>query len=566
VKAASPQPPPARMLKSAGRMADVKERMSGANRTRLVLFAAVLVVAAAVWVVSETQRATAERVFDESQAADRMLTAMLDQETGVRGFIITRERPFLQPFIDGVRDFNLAADDARSFADDETRPAIDRMERTANRWRTSAEQEVGRAGLQRNYRFDRVATLHRKTLFDDFRRQITDFTERLANERRDKLARAGWISVAVIVLLGLLFGGLGFVLLERQVRRSRARRTAERDYRRTQSEFIETMQIMRDEPEAHALVKQHLERTIEGSEALVLTRNNSDNRLNAATTVTDDSAIAAKLVDAEPESCLAVRLGRPYRQHPGDAPLLTCDLCGASADEIVCTPSLVGGEVIGSVLLRSAHALGPSDCQRVEESVSQAAPVLANLRNLAIAENRAATDALTGLPNSRSCRDNLKRMVAHAGRTVAPMSAVMFDLDHFKQVNDRFGHGAGDDVLAAVGEALRATLRDSDFGGRYGGEEFLMLLPGTGQSGAQQVAEKLRTAIEALEFQQPELSVTASFGIATYPLDALDADGLVRMSDRALYAAKARGRNRIELIDSTPDREHQPQDGYSSPS
>jgi diguanylate cyclase (GGDEF)-like protein len=529
--------------------------MSGPNRTRLVLFSAVVVIAAAVWAVSETQRATAERIFNESQAADRMLTAMLDQETGLRGFTITRERPFLQPFVDGSREFSLAAEDAGSLADDATRPAIDRMERTANRWRTSAEQEVARVGLGPAARFDRVGTLHRKGLFDDFRRQSDSLAARLADERRQKLAQAGLISVVVIVLLALLFGGAGFVLLERQVRRSRARRSAEREYRRTQSEFIETMQIMRDEGEAHALVKQHLERSIEGSGALVLTRNNSDNRLNAATTVTDDSAIAAKLVDAEPESCLAVRLGRAYRQHPGDAPLLTCDLCGASADEIVCTPSLVGGEVIGSVLLRSERALEPGDCQRVAESVSQAAPVLANLRNLAIAENRAATDALTGLPNSRSCRDNLKRMVAHAGRTVAPMSAVMFDLDHFKQINDRFGHGAGDDVLAAVGEALRATLRDSDFGGRYGGEEFLMLLPGTDQSGAQQVADKLRTAIEGLEFQQPELSVTASFGIAIYPLDALDADSLVRMADRALYAAKARGRNRIELIDSGISRE-----------
>jgi diguanylate cyclase (GGDEF)-like protein len=176
--------------------------------------------------------------------------------------------------------------------------------------------------------------------------------------------------------------------------------------------------------------------------------------------------------------------------------------------------------------------------------------VLANLRNLAIAENRAATDALTGLPNSRSCRDNLKRMVAHAGRTVTPLSAVMFDLDRFKQINDRFGHGAGDDVLAGVGEVLNATLRGSDFGGRYGGEEFLLLLPGTDHEGAIEVSEKLRSAIEALEFQQIELRVTASFGIASYPLDALDADALIRMSDRALYAAKAKGRNRVEIIDS----------------
>ena len=157
---------------------------------------------------------------------------------------------------------------------------------------------------------------------------------------------------------------------------------------------------------------------------------------------------------------------------------------------MLCTPSLVGGEVIGSVLLRNDRPLGAEERERVEDSVSQAAPVLANLRNLAIAENRAATDALTGLPNSRSCRDNLKRMVAHAGRTVSPLSAVMFDLDHFKRINDRFGHGSGDDVLAGVGEVLGATLRGSDFGGRYGGEEFLVLLPGTDQAGALELSPR----------------------------------------------------------------------------
>jgi diguanylate cyclase (GGDEF)-like protein len=511
---------------------------------------AIVGVAAAVWGVSETQRSTAERIFNETQAADAMFKAMLEQETGLRGFALTRERPFLEPFIRGVREFNIATDDARELAgNDEQRRTIDEMTRTANRWRTLAEQEIAFVGLNPNRPLRVDAVERRKQLFDSFRRQSSDLTAKLTAERREKLSRAGLISVVAILLLALVFGGLGFFFVEREARRVRARRRRERDYRRTQSEFAETMQIMRSEGEAHELVKSHLERTIEGGEVTVLNRNNSDNRLYAATAVDGVPALAEKLVDAEPDSCLAVRLGRQYECGPEVEPLLHCELCGKSAAEIVCTPSLVGGEVIGSVLVRGERSLDLEERERVADSVSQASPVLANLRNLAIAENRAATDALTGLPNSRSCRDNLKRMVAHAGRTVSPLSAVMFDLDHFKQINDRFGHGAGDDVLASVGEALRATLRGSDFGGRYGGEEFLMLLPGTDQSGALQVSEKLRTAIEKLEFQQPELEVTASFGIATYPLDALDADGLIRMSDRALYAAKAKGRNRIELME-----------------
>lgn len=535
--------------------------MSGANRTRLVLAVAVGVVALAVWVVSETQRSTAERVFDESRAASRMLTAMLDQETGLRGFAITRERAYLQPFVDGVRDFNDAAADARRLAGESGhRQVLDEMVGTARRWTTLAEQEVGIIGTDPKNAQRPAEIRKRKRLFDSFRSESDALQEKLEDERSEQLARAGLISVVVILVLALVFFGLGLYFIEREVRRVRARRDRERRYRDTQAEFAGAMQIMRDEAEAHELVKSHLERTIDGVDVTILNRNNSDNRLYAATAVDGDAALAEKLVDAEPESCLAVRLGRAHEQGVAADPLLSCDLCGKSAAEVLCTPSLVGGEVIGSVLVRADRALRGQERERVADSVAQASPVLANLRNLAIAETRAATDALTGLPNSRSCRDNLKRMVAHAGRTVSPLSAVMFDLDHFKQVNDRFGHGAGDDVLAGVGEALTATLRGSDFGGRYGGEEFLLLLPGTDQAGALAVSEKLRTAIEALEFQQPELTVTASFGIATYPLDALDADALVRMADRALYAAKAKGRNRVELIDTAGRHEDVPQD------
>lgn len=535
--------------------------MSGANRTRLVLAVAVGVVALAVWIVSETQRSTAERVFDESRAAARMQTAMLDQETGLRGFALTRERPYLQPFIDGIQDFNDAAADARELATGtEQRRVLGQMTRTANRWRTLAEEEIAIVGLDPNRETRMPAMRERKRLFDSFRRQSDAFQRQLDAERGDKLGRAGLVSVAVIVVLAIGFFGVGLYAIEREVRRVRRRRDGERRYRETQSEFAGAMQIMRDESEAHELVKSHLERTIDGVDVTILNRNNSDNRLYAATAVDGDAALAEKLVDAEPESCLAVRLGHAHEQGAATDPLLTCGLCGRSATEVLCTPSLVSGEVIGSVLVRGDHVLAGQERERVADSVNQASPVLANLRNLAIAENRAATDALTGLPNSRSCRDNLKRMVAHAGRTVSPLSAVMLDLDHFKQVNDRFGHGTGDDVLAGVGEALTATLRGSDFGGRYGGEEFLLLLPGTDQSGALAVAEKLRTAIEALEFQQLELRVSASFGIATYPLDALDADALIRMADRALYAAKAKGRNRVELIDTTSRQDEIAQD------
>ena len=137
-------------------------------------------------------------------------------------------------------------------------------------------------------------------------------------------------------------------------------------------------------------------------------------------------------------------------------------------------------------------------------------------------------------------------MMAHAGRTITPLSAVLLDLDHFKQVNDIHGHDRGDTALAAIGQVLAAGVRASDFASRYGGEEFLLLLPDTDRRGAVEVAEKLRRAIERTELRDVG-SITASFGIATLPDDAAEPDQLIRKADRALYAAKARGRNRVEV-------------------
>lgn len=143
-----------------------------------------------------------------------------------------------------------------------------------------------------------------------------------------------------------------------------------------------------------------------------------------------------------------------------------CQVCGDCLGQSTCTPLTVGGEVIGSVLLTGPQPPTPEEEQRIRTSVAQAAPILANVRNLAIAELRAATDSLTGLPNKRAVNDTLKRMLAQSSRTLSPMALLLLDLDHFKDINDRFGHPVGDQALASVGAALTSVLRESDFAGR----------------------------------------------------------------------------------------------------
>jgi diguanylate cyclase (GGDEF)-like protein len=193
--------------------------------------------------------------------------------------------------------------------------------------------------------------------------------------------------------------------------------------------------------------------------------------------------------------------------------------------------------------------------------VTTAGPVIANLRNLAIAETRAATDALTGVANQRSVGDTLNGMVAQAGRTKTPLTAIMFDLDHFKRVNGNHGHAKGDEVLATVAAVVQSLVRDSDFLGRSGGEEFIALLPGTSRQGGAMLAEKLRAAIQEVEMPDLDRRLSASFGVAKLPGDAVNGEQLLRAADRALYAAKNAGRNRVEVVSSGERRDETPERG-----
>jgi diguanylate cyclase (GGDEF)-like protein/PAS domain S-box-containing protein len=158
-------------------------------------------------------------------------------------------------------------------------------------------------------------------------------------------------------------------------------------------------------------------------------------------------------------------------------------------------------------------------------------------------------DALTGLFNRRYLEDTLKRELILAKRDEVPLSLIMVDIDHFKVINDRFGHQAGDKVLHFLGDLLNHSVRGNDTCCRYGGEEFLVVLLGMDEDGAVERAECLRkaVAISVIDFGATTISVTASFGVATFPHDGETADELIAVADSALYAAKAAGRNRVNV-------------------
>jgi diguanylate cyclase (GGDEF)-like protein len=389
--------------------------------------------------------------------------------------------------------------------------------------------------------------------------ELVDDEEADAAQREDVTAGAAGRSTGILVgtsaLAVALIVGFGF-LAHRRIRR-------EIEPAQDQADFVDTLQLAESEEEAHRLLQRRLVRVVRESEVTVLNRNNSADRLEPMTDVAPESELAAGLERAAPRACLAIRSARPHDEDPDRPALLNCDVCGPCPGFSTCTPLTVGGEVIGSVLVNRPRPCNDHERRQVRDAVSQAAPVLANLRNLAIAELRAATDALTGLPNKRAVGDNLKRMFAQASRTSSPMALVLLDLDHFKKLNDTFGHQVGDQALASVGATMRSSLRDNDFAGRNGGEEFAIILPGTDAAGALVAADMLRQSIADITVPGLDLHLTASLGVAAYPEHALSPERLERLADAALYLAKRSGRNRVELATDIVESLGEPDESHN---
>ncbi|RMG68533.1 MAG: sensor domain-containing diguanylate cyclase, partial [Nitrospirae bacterium] len=165
----------------------------------------------------------------------------------------------------------------------------------------------------------------------------------------------------------------------------------------------------------------------------------------------------------------------------------------------------------------------------------------------------AKTDGLTGLYNHRVFQERLKEEIMRAQRYKKRLFLLMADIDHFKRINDTYGHQTGDRVLKTVAEIIRKSVRQLDFPARYGGEEFALLLPETDCENAFKVGERIRKAIEEHEFRLDNgetFKLTISIGIACYPFDSRDREELVKMADSALYHAKESGRNRVCLYSS----------------
>jgi diguanylate cyclase (GGDEF)-like protein len=218
----------------------------------------------------------------------------------------------------------------------------------------------------------------------------------------------------------------------------------------------------------------------------------------------------------------------------------------------IIVPLIVGARVVGTLAVwaRAEAAFTDEDERVLEMMASQVATAVVAADNAESSERRALHDPLTGLPNRRQLSEDIanhyQKLDSHGAAAIA-----MIDIDHFKMVNDEFGHRVGDVSLQKIAAVMRNAMREQDMIYRYGGEEFVAVFKGTSGQDALAAAERLRVAVETTPITGDQLEtvspITISIGLALMPGHGRDVNGLIEKADRAMYRAKDSGRNRVEV-------------------
>jgi len=254
-----------------------------------------------------------------------------------------------------------------------------------------------------------------------------------------------------------------------------------------------------------------------------------------------------------PRACRALQQNHPHWMQQNHAQPM-CQLCqhlhcDLSPSESFCIPMMAQGETLGLFYLSTSE---PDQLTEAKQQLAVAvaeniALALANLQLRETLRQQSIRDPLTGLFNRRYLEESLDRDLHRAQRQQQSLGIIMLDIDYFKHFNDTFGHKAGDVVLRTLGQFLKENIRGSDIVCRYGGEEFLLILPEACIADAKQRAEQLRQGIRQLDIQYQDSSlgpVTISLGVACFPEHGSTGEALIRAADAALYCAKRRGRDR----------------------
>ncbi|TFW06768.1 diguanylate cyclase [Oxalobacteraceae bacterium OM1] len=544
--------------------------------TALFVFSVMLGVSTVPYFTAAASHATLGDLRDSlarQRQYERLLDVLRDAETGQRGYIITGKDSFLTPYhaavgeLPALRSAMLAA--TQRTADDTA--ALQDVFKVVD-WKMGELAQT--IEMRRDEGFAMVepvvSSARGKEYMDTLRQRIgaleqaeearrLSLREKTEHEAERAMYASSAATVVDLALLGILLVLMFRLLGERkaaaaalndaagELERNNAEIERRNRWMATSAEMLQALGAISSLDETSRIIATYAAKLLPSVSGTLYLYRNSRDILEAQVSWGARAAHAASL---EPTDCWALQRGMPHATHGPDD--LCCKHYAAGArQERLCMPLVTQGEVIGLIYL-DAGADRQSFLQEREAMIvrmaEQIALALANVKLRETLRRQSIVDPLTGLFNRRYLDETLRRELSRAERKQTPLCVIMMDLDHFKRINDGFGHDAGDAVLKAVAQVVRHHVRESDLACRYGGEEIMLILPECDLAVALDRAERIRAAVAALDIHHAGRTlgaVTASLGVAAYPEHGRAGESLVPAADQALYRAKQEGRNRV---------------------
>lgn len=413
-----------------------------------------------------------------------------------------------------------------------------------------------------------VALMHRITALA---REMRHAERDLLDQRRaTSLYRAnmltGFVALGIVLpmaLLGLLLSGLlketrRSRLLEGEARQAMAeledsvvQRDRLSEQRRSLGVYAGLLQSCENQDEAMTMTASIIGELLPAAGGRCYTLRASQDLAETTARFGHEAISSEDLL--QPVQCWALQRGQSHRtdDHHGH---VRCAHLDPAADMAgiwtLCVPLMAQGTSLGllHISAREGGSIADGDTDVVEAIAEQLSLAMINLQLRETLRTQSLRDALTGLYNRRYLEENLHRELQRCERRGLPLSVLMLDIDHFKRFNDQNGHAAGDILLARIGQTLQSLTRDEDIACRYGGEEFIIVLPETDAASALRRAEDIRAAIGSTSVTHMRKVLgpsTASIGVASFPHDGDAPARLLEVADAALYRAKAQGRDRV---------------------
>lgn len=539
----------------------------------ILVLCAVAVSVYANFAKMNNQKRWVEHTYTVLSNLQELLSNMKDIQSAQRGYVITGMEEYLAPYHTAVPKIDDQLRDLTASMKDnpEQLESLLRLKDHINKRMDAAANVIDTYKTKgQKAAMDLVKQGHGKREMDEIRTITAEMTSRereLLTARRSSVDDYFKITMYAGISGTFMFVAILSAVFITMSREADQRLLTEEELRKAVAEMErgshealvigkmgDYLRSCRDEEEAYEMISTNLPLIFPHSYGSIAIFSNSRNILRPVLTwgaVPDDVTL-----EFEPEDCWALRQGRAH-PNGGDNSTPTCaHLEKLSKDNMtICLPMQAQGETIGQIFIgaskkeRQPATRGEmGTMRRVTEQISLA---LANLNLQKALKEQSIKDPLTKLYNRRYLEDALTREIARAQRNGQSLTVLLMDIDHFKKINDTYGHDAGDAVLAAFAKMLTTKSRKADIACRWGGEEFILVLGNADKEFAASRAQEVCDTARALKisFQGKQIPVTVSIGAAVFPDHGEAPEDLIRHADLSLYRAKQGGRDRVVLYD-----------------